>query len=183
MTNAFRRIGLGIGAAALAVIIAGAGYQNLSAQGPGPGGIGGRGAGMGRRGGPGGPDGPRGGMLGPMQLQRLDLTTDQRDRVRQILDTHKDEQRALGDRAFKAHEALQDAITGTFDESAIRARSADVAAVEADMAVAQARVYGEVLQILTPEQQSKLKQLQADMKARQDKMRQQFEQNGGRRQR
>jgi Spy/CpxP family protein refolding chaperone len=116
-----------------------------------------------------------------MMLERLDLTSDQRDRVRQILDSHRDDQKALGDRAMKAHEALQDAITGTFDESAIRARSADVAAVDADMAVAQARVYNEVLQILTSEQQQKLKTLQAEMKERRSRMEQRRPERGDRR--
>ncbi|HUR33485.1 MAG TPA: Spy/CpxP family protein refolding chaperone [Vicinamibacterales bacterium] len=172
MKKTFTRIGLGIGATAIAVVIAGAGYQNLSAQGPGggpgvgrPGGPGG--GPMGRRG-PGGPGGPDGGMLGPMMLGRLDLTTDQRDRVRQIMDSHREEQKALGDRAMKARAALQDAITATFDESAIRARAADVAAVDADMAVASARVYGEVFQILTSDQQQKLRTLQTEMKDRQE---------------
>jgi Spy/CpxP family protein refolding chaperone len=118
-----------------------------------------------------------------MLLERLNLTTDQRDRVKQIMDSHRDEQRALGDRAMKAHQALNDAITGTFDESAIRARSADLAAVDADMAVAQARIYGEVVQILTTEQQQQLKQLQADMKARAEQMREHRQQGGGRGQR
>lgn len=175
MTKAFRRFGLGLGATALAVIIAGAGYQNLSAQGPGFGGPGGGRGGPGR-GGPG--PGGMAGIAGPM-LERLDLTTDQRDRVRQIMESHRDEQRTLGDRARQAHEALNDAITGTFDESAIRARSADVAAVDADTAVAQARIYGEVFQILTPDQQQKLKQLQADMKARAEKMRDERSQHQG----
>jgi len=173
MTHTFKRIGLGVGAVAIAVIIAGVAHKNLSAQGPGFGGPGGRGFGgpgggpggpMGRRGGPGGPGGP--GLLGPMVLNRLDLSNDQRDRVKQILDSHRDEQRALGDRAMKAHEALIEAVSSPFDESAVRARAADVAAVDGDQAVAQARVYGEVFQILTSEQQEKLKTMQAEMKQR-----------------
>ncbi|MGC4084993.1 MAG: Spy/CpxP family protein refolding chaperone [Vicinamibacterales bacterium] len=148
MTTTFRRIGLGLGAAAIAVLVAGADYQHLSAQGPGPGGP--RGAGRGDfgpggpRGGRGGPGGP-GAAFGPMLFERLDLTSDQRDRVRQTMESHRDEQKTLGDRARTAHDALQDAITSTFDESAIRARAADMAAVDADMAVAQARVFGENL--------------------------------------
>lgn len=184
MTKTFKKIGLGLGAAAIAVIVAGVGYQNLSAQGRGFGGPGsgvGRGGdargpgGPDRPGGPGGPGGRRGGPggpggFGPMMFERLDLTSDQRDRVRQIMDSHRDEQRALGDRAMKAHDALQDAVTSTFDEGAIRARAADVAAVDADMAVAQARVFGEVYQLLTTEQQEKLKKLQAEMKQRRQEM-------------
>jgi Spy/CpxP family protein refolding chaperone len=180
MRKTFKRIGLGIAAAAMTLVVAGVGYQNLNAQAQGSTAQGGGrpGGPMGRRG-PGGPGGP-GFALAPMMLERLNLTTDQRDRVRQIMDSHRDEQRALGDRAMKAHQALNDAIIGTFDESAIRARSADVAVIDADMAVAQARVYGEVVQILTSEQQQQLKQLQADMKARAEQMREQRQQGGGR---
>lgn len=179
MTKTVKRIGLGIGTTALAVVLAGAGYQHLSAQGQGAGGgpgvgrfggAGGPGGPMGRRGGPGGPGGPEMGLLGPMMIGRLDLTTDQRDRVRQIVDSHRDDQRQIGDRAIKAHDALQDAITGSFDESAIRARAGDVAAVDSDQAVLQARIYNEVLQVLTSDQQDKLKTLQAGMKDRRAKM-------------
>ena len=185
-----KRIGLGICATLVATVVVGIAHQNISAQGRGfggpgggpGGGFGGPGPGGpgGRRGGPGGPDG---GAIGPMMLERLDLTADQRDRVRQILDSHRDEQKAIGERAMKAHEALQDAVTGTFDESAIRARAADVAAVDADGAVAQGRVYGEVFQILTADQQQKLKKLQTDMKERREKMQQQRQERGGRGQR
>ena len=74
MTQTFRRIGLGIGATALALLMAGTSYQNLSAQAPDGGGRGGR-PGWGGPGGPGrgGPGGP----LGPMMLGRLNLTADQ----------------------------------------------------------------------------------------------------------
>jgi len=181
MTKTFRRISMAIGAAAVALVVAGAGYQHLSAQGRGFGGPGRNGGGpggpIGRRGGPGGPAGP--GMVALGLLQRLDLTSDQRDRVKQILDSHRDEQTSLVERGRAAHEALQDAVTGSGDESLIRAKAADVAAVEADMAVTESRVYNEVFQILTPEQQAKAKKLQADMKQRRAEMEKQFEQNGG----
>lgn len=117
-------------------------------------------------------------------MNRLDLTSDQRDRARQILDSHRDDQKALGDRAMKAHEALQETVAGgTFDESAIRARAADVAAVDADMMVAQGRIFSEVFQILTADQQQKLRTLQTEMKERRAKMGQEREDRGDRRQR
>jgi protein CpxP len=91
--------------------------------------------------------------------------------VRQITESHRDEHRAIADRARKAHEALRDVTESpTFDESAVRARAADVATVEADMAVARARLYNEVYQILTPEQQAKLKTLQAEREQRQNRL-------------
>lgn len=178
------RIALGIGTVAVALVVSGVGYQNISAQGPGFGGPDahfqqGPGAGPGQGGAPGGPRGRRGGpgmgpggpgLLGP-ELRRLGLSEDQRSRVRQIMESHRDEQRALADRARKAHEALREVTESpTFDESAVRARAADVAIVEADMAVARARLYNEVYQILTPEQQTTLKTLQAGRGQRQDRL-------------
>jgi Spy/CpxP family protein refolding chaperone len=186
MSGTTKRIVLGIGAAAIAVALAGvtyaAGQNNSPAQGqgfgPGQGrfgGPGGRGGPFGRggRGGPGGPGGPMGaGLLGPMMLNRLDLSADQRDRVKQILDSHREEQQALAERARAAHDALEAAITAdTFDESTVRVRAADVAAVDADETVARARIYAEVFQILTADQQSQLKTMRTQMRQRQEQMR------------
>jgi protein CpxP len=120
----------------------------------GPGGPGGRG---GRMGGPGGPMG----ML-PMFARELNITDAQKAQIKTIADSHRDEWKALGDRARTAHEALQHAVTAdTVDEGLIRQRSAEVAAVEADMNVARARTHAEVFQLLTPEQKTQAKTLQS----------------------
>ena len=186
MNGMSRRIVLGLSAAAIAVTLVGVGFatgQTDSAQNPavgrgglgrfgGPGGPGGRFG----RGGPGGPGGPMG-AFGPLMLERLELTSDQKDRVKQIVDSHREDQQAIGKRMMAAHNALESAITtGAFDEALIRTRAADVAAVEADETVLRARIYAEVLQILTSEQQSKLKTMQAEMQQR----REQREQRGQR---
>jgi periplasmic protein CpxP/Spy len=150
--------------------------DHLDAQGPG--GRGGRFGGPGG-GGPGGPGGGgrRGGGpaamgLPPMMLERLDLTDAQRTQVRSIMESHRTDQQALAERARDAHEKLEAAIAGTtFDENAVRNYAAEVGSVQADMAVARARVYAEVVQILTPDQQAKLKEMQANLQQRQDKMR------------
>jgi Spy/CpxP family protein refolding chaperone len=112
-----------------------------------------------------GPGGPLGmlRMLGP----RLGLTDAQKDQVKTIAESHRDEWKALGDRARTAHEALHDAVTAeTVDEALIRQRSADVAAVDADLAVASARAHAEVWQILTPQQRSQAAAFQAQAKER-----------------
>ena len=185
MNGTTRRIVLGIGAATIAVALAGATYaagQNSSpAQGPGFGQGGpGRAGGPGGRGGRGGPGGP--GLLGPMMVERLDLTTDQRDRVKQIVDSHRQEQEALAERGMAARNALETAITASaFDESLVRARAADVAAVDADLSVARARIYAQVFQILTSEQQTKLKTLQTERQQRESQMRANRQQRSERR--
>ena len=177
MSGTIKRIVLGLGTAAIAVTLAGGAYaagQNTSpaaGQGTGAGRLGGPGGPLGRggRGGPGGFMGP--GALGPMMmLHRLDLSSDQRDRVKQIVESHHDEQQAIRQRAMTAHDALQTAVTApVFDEGVIRAKAADVAAVEADQVVASARTFAEAYQILTPEQQTKLKAMQAEMHQRQER--------------
>jgi Spy/CpxP family protein refolding chaperone len=52
------------------------------------------------------------------------------------------------------------------DESAVRARSAELAKVETDAAVLRARMHAEVYNVLTPEQQEKAKALRAEREAR-----------------
>ena len=64
----------------------------------------------------------------------------------------------LADRARTAHGALQAAVTAdTVDDALIRQKSAEAAAVGADMAVARARSDAEVFQILTADQEATLK--------------------------
>ena len=165
MTKTMKRIGLGLAAVALGLSAVAA----VSAQRPGDGQppFGGRGG----RGGPGGPGGRMGGSGGPggigIPLDRLNLTDAQRDQVKSVVDSHQAEVRPLGEKAMTARRALEQAVTAdTIDEGAIRAKAADVASVESDMAVARARVYADVLQILTSDQRAKLKELQAEIEKR-----------------
>ena len=133
-------------------------------------------------GGPGGPDGPGGpgrffggpgGFGGPMaMLRQLDLSEEQRTQVRQIMDGHRDELRAVGERVRAAHQAQNDAVTAAqFDEQAVRSKAAELAAVEADAAVLQAKLHSEVFAVLTPEQQAKAAELKAQREARVDQFR------------
>jgi protein CpxP len=165
MTATMKRLGLAAAATAVAVSLAGGAYaagQDNSGQGPAagrPGRFGGPGRGMG----PGGP----GGMRQLMMLRRLDLTDAQKEQVKGIVGSHKEEAKTIGDRARTAHRALEAAITSeTFDEATVRTRAADVATVNADAAVAQARGFSEIYQILTTEQQTRLKEIQAKVQER-----------------
>ena len=153
------RIGLGISATVIVIgLVAGAFAQNTTgARDP----FMGRG-GPGWRGDSGGFAGRGGllGVLGPMARQ-LNLSDAQKERFKSIEASHRDDMKALGDRAMAARQALAAVVTAeTFDEATIRSRSAEVAAVEADMAVARARIRAELLQVLTSEQQAQLKQMQ-----------------------
>jgi Spy/CpxP family protein refolding chaperone len=165
MTATVKRMALALGAGLIAVGVGTGAWVHAQDQNTNPQPPPFRGQGMGL-GGPGrGPGGPMGilPMLGP----RLGLTDAQRDQVKAIAATHKDEWKALADRGRAAHMALDDAISAdAVDEALIRQKSADASAVEADIAVARAHARAEVMQILTADQKTQLKTMQAQMKTR-----------------
>jgi Spy/CpxP family protein refolding chaperone len=97
-------------------------------------------------------------LLGPLFpiLRRLELTADERQQIRAILQGHRDDFRALIRRAMDARRPLFAAVyLDPFDEAAIRDRSANVAAVEADEAVLRATIRTQIFDVLTPDQQSR----------------------------
>jgi periplasmic protein CpxP/Spy len=122
-----------------------------------------RGPGMGRPMGP-GPGGPGMRMRGPggpggLGFRGLDLSDDQKEQLKKIADSHQAEFKAVGEKTRAAHEgmrALMDA--DTIDESAIRAKSQEVAAAQAEAMILNAKVRKESLQILTADQLAKLKE-------------------------
>ena len=102
------------------------------------------------------PGGPMG--FGP-GFRELDLTDDQKAQIKQIHDSHAAEFKAVRDKSRAAHEGMQALLTAeTIDESAIRAKSAEIAAAEADMLILNAKVRKESMQVLTADQLAKLKE-------------------------
>lgn len=162
MTRAFRYVIL----AALVLLVAGAAVR---AQGPG--GFRGRG--------PGGPGGPGGAGPG-LPLAALNLTEAQREQARNIAQQHQQQTRTLRERLRTAQAAREQAIEATpVDEGRIRDAMQDLAAVEADLAVEQARLRSELFAILTAEQQAQAQKLrterEARMKERQGRMQQRMQ--------
>lgn len=135
-----------------------------------PAGRGGWGPGMGPGRGMMGPGGPLG--LG-IALGRLDVTDAQRQQIRTIIQSHRQEFQALAERRRTAQQALQAAVTADpLDEAAIRSASAALAEVQADAAVLRAKVHREVFAVLTPEQQAKAKALREEARQRAEQRRQ-----------
>ena len=168
MTITMRRIALGAAAGLLAIGVGAGAFvhaQDQTANPParpsrgGPGALGGRG---GWFGGPGGPMG----ML-PMIDRELNLTDAQRSQIKAIADAHKDEWKAQFDRERTARMALNEAVTAdTVDEGLVRQKSAELAIVDADLAIARAHAHAQVMQILTPDQKAQLKALKETRRRR-----------------
>ncbi len=153
---------IGVGISAIAVTVGLATGVYVSAQNM----DGARGPSADRRGGPGGFRGP-GGPMGAV-IAHLDLSDAQKDQLKGLMDSHRDELKGLGDRAMTARQSLQASVMAdALDEGLIRTRAADLATIESDLAVAHARIHAEVFRILTPEQQARAKEAQAQMQQRQ----------------
>lgn len=145
---------------AIAGVLLAAGATLALAAGPGRGGRG-----------PGGCDGGGAGFhgepgaLGPLghAMDRLDLSREQRDQVRAILDRHRDEHRALREQMRdQREERLERDLFVPFDEAAVRARAEERARLMVEAEVARARVASEVLAVLTPEQRAELGKLREE---------------------
>jgi Spy/CpxP family protein refolding chaperone len=99
------------------------------------------------------------GAFGPFgrALDRLDLTGEQRDQVRAILERHRDERTALREKMRdRREERFEQDLALPFDEAAVRARAEERARGLVEAEVARARVASEVLAVLTPGQRAEL---------------------------
>ena len=118
-----------------------------------------------------GPGGPMGMGIGP-GFRELDLSDDQKAQIKAIAESHQAEFKAVGDKMRAAREGMRALIEAeTLDEAAVRAKSIEVAAAEADAAILNAKVRTQSLQVLTSEQLTKLKELRASREAQPRKQR------------
>ena len=113
-----------------------------------------------------GPHGPGPGMEdhGLERLaERLELSDGQVEELRQAFAARSEQGAEVRRGLFEARRALEAQIHGdSFDESAIRAAAAGLAALEADMAVERARQVQKLGEILTTEQLAELQQMRGD---------------------
>jgi Spy/CpxP family protein refolding chaperone len=119
--------------------------------------------------------GPLGGLLGlhpEVPLPALNLTDVQEEQVRTIMQSHREEGRALMGRGQRALEALRASTATTVDEAAAAQQGQALGGVIADAAVLRAKVRTEIFAILTPEQQAEATRIQAERHAKQAEFRQ-----------
>ena len=119
----------------------------------------------------GGPPGLRGEMragspAGMLPSRQLDLTDAQRQEVRAIFDQNQSMLRATGEQLGRAKQALHEVVTSDWvNESEIRARAETLGLAEGDAAVVRADLYVQLWRILTPAQQARVQEIEAEMKA------------------
>jgi len=103
-----------------------------------------------------GPHGP--GMEGI--IERLGLSAEQQEQLKQIRQRRHDANQAVHDRLEAAHDRFADLTHAeTFDESAVRQAAAEVAQARAELMVSHAVMMQELRQILTAEQLERFQEM------------------------
>ncbi|HEV8392864.1 MAG TPA: Spy/CpxP family protein refolding chaperone [Vicinamibacterales bacterium] len=121
--------------------------------------------GFARGGGPGGL-----GLFGPggAGIEGANLTDAQKDQVKAIVESHRDEMRGLLDRQAQTRRTLAVAAeSGRVDDAAAN----EVGAASAALALAEARMRAEVFQLLTPEQRAAVQKRAGERAERFDRRR------------
>jgi protein CpxP len=117
------------------------------------------------------------------ELRGLDLSQEQRDQVRAIMERHREALSELRSRGRESRKEVHAAMQKSpVDEAAIRAAHSRAAEVQAEAAVLGARIREEVFGVLTPEQKEKAATLRAErdrrMQERQQRMQQRLKPRG-----
>lgn len=113
------------------------------------------------------------GMRGGEFFKQLNLTDDQKAKMKQIRESFATANKPLFDQLrAKRQELRQASQGGTFNEALATQKLTEIAPLEAKMMGEQAKLHQEMLSVLTPEQKAQLDQAKAQFKSRRGGMRQ-----------
>lgn len=108
-----------------------------------------------------------GGMQGNRLFSQLNLTEDQKTKVKQLHESFGERNKPLREELRAKRQELQQARQGdTFNESLATQKLTEIAAIEAKLMGEQFKLHQEMMTILTPEQKTQLEQAKAQFKAK-----------------
>lgn len=120
----------------------------------------GRGDGQGRRGAWQGEGMKRGGFGGDRLFARLNLTDDQKAKIKQTRQSFMESNKPLFDQLkAKRQELRQASEGGTFNEALATQKLTEMAGLQAKLMGARIQLHQQMLSVLTPEQKTQLEQL------------------------
>jgi Spy/CpxP family protein refolding chaperone len=94
------------------------------------------------------------------------LTDAQQTQMKTILQKEHASLKPLMQQMRQTHQDLRPYEQGTFDEAKVRAIAAQQVQAQVELMVAETRVHNELFQVLTPEQQTKMKEMETRHEAR-----------------
>jgi periplasmic protein CpxP/Spy len=109
------------------------------------------------------------GMQGHMMgffAKYLDLSDAQREQMKAVMQKERPTLKPLMQQLRQAHEQLKPYEEGTYDEVKVRALAAQQTQTVAELTVQETRIHNELFQLLTPDQQAKMKEFEANREAR-----------------
>jgi len=98
--------------------------------------------------------------------KKLNLTDEQKTQMHSIMQKEHPAMKPLRQQEHQIDLQLRQYVQGTYDEAKVRALAAQKAQVQVELTVAETRVHNELYQILTPDQQTQVKQMLAQHEAR-----------------
>jgi periplasmic protein CpxP/Spy len=104
------------------------------------------------------------GMGEPMMhffADKLDLTDQQRAELKSIMQKERPAVRPLMQQSHAIEQQLHQYAEGAYDEAKVRTLANQKAQIEAELTVQRTRIHNELFQVLTPDQQAKAKELEA----------------------
>jgi Spy/CpxP family protein refolding chaperone len=104
-------------------------------------------------------------MLG-FFAERLNLTDAQQAQIKAVMQKEHPALKPLFQQSHQIELQLRQYAEGSYDETKVRALATQKAQVEAELSVQETRIHNELFQVLTAEQQSKLKEMEATHEAR-----------------
>ncbi len=109
--------------------------------------------------------GMEGHMMGFL-AQKLNLTDDQKTQMKAILQKEHPTMKPLHQQEHQVDLQLRQYVEGTFDQAKVAALAAQKAQIQAQLTVEETRVHNELYQLLTADQKTQLKQMEAEHESR-----------------
>jgi len=98
--------------------------------------------------------------------KQLNLTDDQKAQMKAVMQKEHPAMKPLMQQQHQLDLQLRQFVEGSFDQAKVQTLATQKAQVQAQITVAEARIHNELYQLLTSDQQSQLKQIEANREAR-----------------
>lgn len=98
--------------------------------------------------------------------QKLNLTDDQKAQMKAVMQKEHPTMKPLMQQQHQIDLQLRQYVEGNFDQAKVQTLAAQKAALQAQITVQETRIHNELYQLLTADQQSQLKQMEAQHEAR-----------------
>lgn len=96
----------------------------------------------------------------------LNLTEDQQTRAKAMVNNAEPTLKTLMQQQHQIQTQLRDQAQGNYDAKQVQTLAAQKAQIDAQLTIAETQLHHQLYQLLTPDQQTQLKQLEANRQAR-----------------